>query len=96
MIKKNLIGAVLMVLFLAGTSFAQDATDQNNPPQGQGAGSEHSHHAPSQAAIDACSGKSEGGSCNYTTPRGKDRSGTCTYTQDKQSLFCKGSKPASS
>ena len=96
MIKKNLIGAVIMVLFLASTSYAQDATDQSNPPQDQSAGAGHSHHAPSQAAIDACSGKSEGDSCSYTTPRGKDRSGTCTNTQDKQSLFCKGSKPASS
>ena len=50
MIKKNLIGAVLMVLFLASTSYAQDATDQSNPPQDQSAGAGHSHHAPSQAA----------------------------------------------
>ena len=88
MIKKNFLGAVLIGMFLAGTSYAQDSTDQSNPPQGQGSGGEHSHRAPSQAAIDACSGKAVGDSCNYTNSKGEDKSGTCANTSDNQ-LFCK-------
>jgi hypothetical protein len=84
MFKKNLIGAVLMVLFLAGTSYAQDA-----PEQSQGAGAEHSHRAPSQASIDACSGKSEGDGCSFTTPHGKNVSGSCSKAKDGQTMFCK-------
>jgi hypothetical protein len=83
MIKKNLLGTVLMVLFLAATSYAQDSTEQ-----GQGSGGEHSHRAPSQAAIDACSGKSVGDTCNYTNAKGEDKSGACANTSDNQ-LFCK-------
>ena len=94
MIKKNIIGAVLSVLFLAGTSFAQESTDQSNPPQGQGSGGEHSHRAPSKAAIDACSGKSEGDVCNYTNSKGEDKSGTCANTSDNQ-LFCKRARKSS-
>jgi hypothetical protein len=75
MIKRNLLGSVLMVLLLAGTSFAQES-------------GEHSHHTPSQAAIDACSGKAVGDSCNYTNSKGEDKSGTCANTSDNQ-LFCK-------
>jgi len=43
MIKKNFLGAVLVGMFLAGTSYAQDATDQGNSSQGTGSGAEHSH-----------------------------------------------------
>ena len=75
MIRKNLIGAGLMVLFLTGTSFAQES-------------GEYSHHTPSQAAIDACSGKAVGDSCDYTNSKGEDKSGTCANTSDNQ-LFCK-------
>jgi hypothetical protein len=95
MIKKNLLGAVLMVLFLAGTSYAQDSADQGNSPQDQGAGAENPHHTPPQAAIDACSGKSEGDACDYTNSKGEDKSGTCANTSDQQ-LFCKRSKQSSS
>jgi len=96
MIKKNFLGAVIMVLFLAGSSYAQDATDQSGASsQGQGSGTEHAHHTPSQAAIDACSGKSEGDACDYTNSKGEDKSGTCANTSDGQTLFCKRSKKAS-
>lgn len=89
MINKNLLGTVLVVLFLAGTSYAQDSTEQS-----QGAGAEHSHRAPSQAAIDACSGKSVGDACNYTNSKGEDKSGTCANTSDKK-LFCKRARKTS-
>lgn len=97
MIKENLVGAVLMVLFLGSISYAQDATDQNSTaPQGQWSGSEHAHRAPSQAAIDACTGKSEGDACDYTNSKGEDKTGTCANTKDQQTLFCKRSRKASS
>ena len=91
MIKKNLIGAILAVLFFAGTSFAQESSEQ-----GQGAGGEHSHRAPSQAAIDACSGKAVGDTCEYTNAKGEDKTGACANTSDGQALFCKRNRPASS
>ena len=84
MIKKNLIGAILAVLFFAGTSFAQESSEQN-----QGTGGEHSHRAPSQAAIDACSGKAVGDTCEYTNSRGEDKTGACANTSDGQTIFCK-------
>ena len=93
--KKNLIGVVLAVLFLAGTSYAQDSTDQSNPPQGQGSGGEHSHRAPSQAAIDACSGKAVGDTCDYTNSKGEDKTGTCANTSDSQTIFCKRTRKTS-
>jgi hypothetical protein len=91
MVKKSLLCAVLVGIFLAGTSYAQDPTDQGNSAQGQSSGEEHSHRAPSQAAIDACSG-----TCDYTNSRGEDKSGTCANTSDGQTLFCKRSKRVSS
>ena len=87
MIKKNLLSTAVMVLFLASISYAQDSAEQ-------GQGAEHSHHTPSQAAIDACSGKSESDACNYTNSKGEDKSGTCANTSDQQ-LFCKRSRKAS-
>jgi hypothetical protein len=91
MIKKNLIGAILAILFLAGTSFAQESSEQS-----QGSGGEHSHRAPSQAAIDACSGKAVGDTCDYTNSKGEDKTGACANTSDGQTLFCKRSRPVSS
>ena len=96
MIKKNLLGAVLVGIFLAGSSYAQDSTDQGNSSQGQGSGAEHSHRAPSQAAIDACSGKAVGDTCDYTNSKGEDKTGACANTSDGQTLFCKRSRPVSS
>ena len=95
MVKKNILGAVLVGMFLACTSYAQDATDQGNSSQGQGSGEEHSHRVPSQAAIDACSGKSVGDSCDYTNSKGEDKSGACANTSDGQTIFCKRSKSSS-
>jgi len=89
MIKKNSIGAVLAVLFLASTSFAQESSEQ-------GQGGEHSHRAPSQAAIDACSGKAVGDACEYTNSRGEDKTGACANTSDGQTLFCKRARKTSS
>jgi len=94
MIKKNFLGAVLVGIFLVGTSYAQDAPDQSNPPQDQGSDGEHAHHTPPQAAIDACSGKSAGDTCDYTNAKGEDKAGACANTSDGQTLFCKRSKPA--
>jgi len=89
MIKKNLISVFLVVLFLAGTSYAQESSEQS-----QGSGQEHSHRAPSQAAIDACSSKSIGDTCNYTNAKGEDKSGACANTSDNQ-LFCKRARKTS-
>ena len=90
MIKKNLIGAILAVLFFAGTSFAQESSEQS-----QGTGGEHSHRTPSQAAIDACSGKAVGDTCEYTNSRGEDKTGACANTSDGQTLFCKRTRKTS-
>ena len=90
MIKKNVIGAIFAVLFLAGTSFAQESSEH-----GQGAGGEHSHRAPSQAAIDACSGKTVGDTCDYTNAKGEDKTGTCANTSDSQTIFCKRTRKTS-
>jgi len=91
MIKKNLFGVILAILFLAGTSFAQESSEQS-----QGGGGEHSHRAPSQAAIDACSGKAVGDTCEYTNSRGEDKTGACANTSDGQTLFCKRARKTSS
>ena len=95
MIKKNLLGAVLVGMFLAGISYAQDATDQGNSSQGQGSGAEHSHRAPSQEAIAACSGKAVGDTCDYTNSKGEDKTGACANTSDGQTLFCKRTRKTS-
>ena len=79
-----------MVLFLAGTSYAQESSEQS-----QGAGGEHSHRAPSQAAIDACSGKAVGDTCDYTNAKGEDKTGTCANTSDGQTIFCKRTRKTS-
>jgi hypothetical protein len=89
MIKKNLLGTAVVVLFLAGTSYGQESTEQ-----GQGSGGQHSHRAPSQAAIDACSGKAVGDTCNYTNAKGEEKSGTCANSKDNQ-LFCKRARKTS-
>jgi hypothetical protein len=89
MIKKNIIGAALAVLVLAGTSYAQESTEQGNSSQGQGSSEEHSRRAPSQVAIDACSGKAVGDTCEYTNSRGEDKTGACANTSDGQTVFCK-------
>ena len=73
--KRNLLGFMLLGMFIASTSYAQE-------------GAEHAHHTPSQAAIDACSGKAEGDTCDYTNSKGEDKSGSCANTDDQQ-LFCK-------
>jgi len=82
--KKNLFGVLLIGLLFTGVSYAQDAD--------QGSGEEHSHHSPSQAAIDACSGKSEGDACDYTNSKGEDKSGACANSRDGQTMYCKRSK----
>ena len=80
--RKFFLGVALMGILLGARAYAQDA------------GAEHEHHTPSQAAIDACSGKSEGDACDYTNSKGEDRSGACANTSDQQ-LFCKRSRPSS-
>jgi hypothetical protein len=92
MIKKNLFGAVLMVLFLSSFSYAQNVTGPKSLSQNQGVVIKH--HKPSQASIDACVGKSAGDSCGYTTHSGKIRSGTCVNPQDHKYLFCKKNNPS--
>jgi hypothetical protein len=95
MIKKNLLGAVLVGMFLASTSYAQDSTDQGNSSQGQGSGAEHPHRAPSQEAIAACSGKAVGDTCDYTNSKGEDKTGACANTSDGQTVFCKRTRKTS-
>jgi hypothetical protein len=95
--KKNLLGVIFMGLFLATAAYAQDSTDQgsgtNSADQSSSGPSEH-HHGPSQAAIDACSGKAEGDTCDYTNAKGDDKSGTCANSRDNQ-LFCKRTRTSS-
>jgi len=92
------VGAILLVFMLVGTVHAQSSLDQTNmPPQGRqegqggpGAGTPRNGppKVPPQSAIDACTSKSEGTSCEVSTPQGT-RSGICAYTPDKKYFACK-------
>lgn len=96
MIKNCFFTSISVIALFASVSFAQESTGQNSAsPQGQGGQPRH-HHAPSQAAISACSGKSEGDACSFTNSRNQSVSGTCAKTQNSQNLFCKGALKTSS
>jgi hypothetical protein len=97
MSKSVIFCAVFVMLLWAGPCFAQESTDQNTTAtQGQWSGEGHAHHAPPQAAIDACASHSEGDDCEFTTPKGTDVSGTCSQIRDGQTLFCKRARKTSS
>ena len=97
--------AVVLLLLMAGSVYAQNAMDQDKrPPQdnqenqvGQGrAPQEHgASRVPPQVAIDACAGKSDGTSCEVSTPDG-NKVGDCAYTPDKKYFACRPQKPAGS
>lgn len=76
---------IIGVLFLAAVfispvfAYAQDQGMQ----QGQG-----QQRTPPQEAITACSGMSEGTSCQVQGPQGAIN-GTCGYTPDKKYFVCK-------
>src|SRR5437016_493265 len=89
---KNLLGAMVIALLLAGPVYAQNNPPSGDEPQGQGTQGEHKprhHRVPPKAAINACSGKSEGDACQFTTPRGKAISGMCHNTRDKKYFACR-------
>jgi len=87
MIRKNLVAVVVLFLFLlVGSVYAQNSTNQNNLfPQGPQGG--RRPRVP-QVMIDACTGKSEGAACEFSTSVGM-RSGICTTTMDKKYLVCR-------
>lgn len=99
---KKMFLVCAFVLLLAGFSYAQEEGDQGMPPQGQegqgrmgmmdgqGGNGQRHHRMPPQAAIDACSGKSENAACTFTGRRGT-KSGTCVYTPDKKYFVCRPS-----
>ncbi len=92
MIKKSLVVVGVVFLFvLVGTVYAQNSTNQNSLSQqgiqgSLGAGGRR-NRVP-QVMIDACTGKSEGAACEFSTPGGM-RSGVCTKTMDKKYLLCR-------
>ncbi|WP_128700496.1 hypothetical protein [Candidatus Velamenicoccus archaeovorus] len=45
--------------------------------------------APPQEAIDACSGKAEGDTCQCRGPRGEEETGICVSTPDKKYFVCR-------
>jgi hypothetical protein len=93
---KNTLFFLFFAVCLTTTSYAADARDssQNNtpppPPQGEKKGPPK---APPQAAIDACSGKNEGDTCECKDPKGKTESGICAYTPDKKYFACRPDHP---
>ena len=93
MLKKGL-GIVLFLFLLMSTVYAQESTNQNNTfsqgPGGPGMGAQRNNRplAPPQAAIDVCTGKSEGTACEVSTPQGT-KAGVCAYTPDKKYFACR-------
>ena len=87
MIKKSFGAVVVSFLFLlGGIVYAQNSTNPNSlSSQGRQGGVRP--RVP-QVMIDACTGKSEGADCEFSTPGGM-RSGTCTNTVDKKYLLCR-------
>ena len=95
---KKISGLFLFLLLLTGIVYAQDSMNQNNrPSQGEqeeqeGQGMRGPGHRPPrippQFAIDACVGKSEGATCEVSTPEGT-RTGDCAYTPDQKYFACR-------
>jgi len=68
-----------------------ETSSQNNQEAQAKSGQSHKSWVPPQYAIAACQDKTEGATCEMTTPRGT-RPGICANTQDKKYLFCKRSR----
>ena len=92
---RRILGLVSFLFLLVGTVYAQNSMDQSGiPTQGQQEGQEGSRmggqengppSVPPQFAIDACTGKSEGATCQA----GREGVGVCSYTPDRKYFACK-------
>ena len=80
---KRILGLVLFIFLLMDTVYARDFMGQ----RGSSTGDQESDSplVPPQSAIDACTGKSEGATCQG----GEARSGVCNYTSDGKYFSCK-------
>lgn len=81
--KRSLIVVSLIVVIMGMIGIpawlGAQAADRGQPQPGQG--------QPPQEAIDACSGKNAGDTCEMTSPRGDKIAGTCEKVSDQ--LACK-------
>jgi hypothetical protein len=86
---KGFLGLVVFVFLLIGNVYGRDAMG----PMGSRMGDQRSGSSsvPPQHAIDACTGKSEGVSCQAD----EAGEGACSYTFDRKYLFCKPNKMSS-
>jgi len=80
---------VWFVFLLIGSVYARDFMGQGG--SGMGDQRSGSSSVPPQHAIDACTGKSEGVSCQAD----EAGEGACSYTSDRKYLFCKPNKMSS-
>lgn len=79
----GILGLVVFAFLLIGPVYARDFMGQ----RGSSTGDQESDSplVPPQSAIDACTGKSEGATCQA----GEAREGVCNYTSDKKYFSCK-------
>lgn len=77
----------LILFLLAGIGYAQGHMGRDDMPS-HGQQNNGLSRVPPQVAIDVCTGKSEGTSCEFTDPRGS-KTGTCVYTPDKKYYACR-------
>ncbi|MGE4297356.1 MAG: hypothetical protein AB7E47_04940 [Desulfovibrionaceae bacterium] len=71
----RLVGLMLGIALVVGCLLACPAAHAGRGPGGGGRGGPG---GPPPEAATACSGKSSGDTCSFTTPRGDAVSGTCT------------------
>ena len=64
-----------------GQGRSQNGGQQDSQMSNQGSSQRGGQNGPPQEAIDACSGKSDGASVSFETPRGDSVSGTCKEMQ---------------
>lgn len=75
------VGFSLTAPFMFAMALAPLASAQPAPPQG-----------PPREAIRACSGRSQGQSCSFTSPRGDQIDGTCRAPEGRE-LACAPARP---
>jgi hypothetical protein len=93
MLTRKVISELIVALLLvSANAFAESSLDYNSqqqPRQQQSQGQKNgASRVPPDSAISACSGKSEGATCEVTGPNGT-KQGVCAYTPDNKYYACK-------